>query len=100
MGAGFVFQCVPPQDEIPMRLTDVCSSSVPHPSFTFGGKAGSTVCTVAFQRLAKPSIPTSNGIAVPAKIDGDANMSQPNGTSTDPLFICIDVSHLRKIFES
>jgi hypothetical protein len=26
------------------------SSSVPHPKFTFGGKQGTTVCTVAFQK--------------------------------------------------
>ena len=33
-----------------MSLTS--SSSVPHPSFSFGGKSGTTVCTVAFQKMA------------------------------------------------
>lgn len=50
-------------------------SSVPHPSFSFGGKTGSTVCTVAFQ-----------------KTGGSASVSAPPAASgADPLYACVDV---------
>jgi hypothetical protein len=53
--------------------TDTLSSAVPHRSFSFGGKSGTTVCTVAFQKTGDTSVPA----AVP---------------STNPMYISIDVS--------
>lgn len=46
-------------------------SSVPHPSFSFGGKTGQTVCTVAFQK-------------------SDTALSSSISTA-DPLYACVDV---------
>ncbi|KAK8845596.1 hypothetical protein IAR55_006312 [Kwoniella newhampshirensis] len=62
----------------------VYSSSVPHPSFAFGGKAGTTVCTVAFQKVAGTPQPDT---AMP-KVNGITN-GITNGLNDD-LFVCID----------
>lgn len=57
------------------------SSSVPHKSFSFGGKKGQTVCTVAFTR--DEVVANGNGHAAPV-----TKPVQPE----DPLFLCVDVS--------
>jgi hypothetical protein len=85
---------------------DESSSSVPHPSFSFGGKQGTTLCTVAFCKTTDD---------LPASLISTTETGQPNRTVTadsdgqaegqagaqaeekteqaanDDLYICIDV---------
>lgn len=64
----------------------MCSSKVEHPKFTFGGRSGSTVCTVAFQKVSRVPKETVNGVS-----------THVNGTNghmrevSEDLYICIDV---------
>ena len=59
------------------------SSSIPHPSYTFGGKSGTVVCTVAFQKV----FPLSGGTSNP-KLNGVNHDAE----TRDLLYICVDVS--------
>ena len=63
------------------------SSSLPHPSFTFGGKSGTVISTVALQKVSRMPNGTSS-----VQLDS-VNEVRLNGTTgrTEPLFICIDV---------
>jgi len=58
----------------------ISSSSVPHKSYVYGGQTGTTVCTVAFKKVATSG---ANGF-------GQAENSETE--DVDPLYICIDVS--------
>ncbi|ORX34826.1 hypothetical protein BD324DRAFT_635196 [Kockovaella imperatae] len=60
-------------------------SSVPHPTYTFGGKKGSVVCTVALQKVTPAS--SANGSAANGvhAVNGSLNGSKPT-----ELFLCID----------
>lgn len=62
---------------------------MPHKSFSFGGKKGQTVCTVAFKR----DEPVANGNGgVVANGNGHATPATKPVQPDDPLFLCVDVS--------
>ncbi|WRT63800.1 uncharacterized protein IL334_000725 [Kwoniella shivajii] len=52
-GFFLITSCNFTEEEIKSRYTKegLGDSSVPHPSFSFGGKSGTTVCTVAFKKV-------------------------------------------------
>ncbi|EIW73322.1 hypothetical protein TREMEDRAFT_67326 [Tremella mesenterica DSM 1558] len=54
------------------------SSSVPHKSFTFGGKSGTIVCTVAFQKVSSThvAIASTSGGIVSRAVGGTGNMAE------------------------
>ena len=61
------------------------SSSVPHKSFAFGGKTGTTVCTVAFRKEMNTD---------PSPLAKTSKNGQAGDRNSSGLYICIDVSIL------
>ncbi|WWD22544.1 hypothetical protein CI109_107037 [Kwoniella shandongensis] len=62
-------------------------SSVPHPSFAFGGKTGTTVCTVAFQKLPESSSSAPESGSIP---NGYGKAVTNGNGKKDDMFVCID----------
>ena len=60
----------------------ITSSSIPQPTFSFGGSTGSAICTVAFEKV----LDTLN------QPNGDEALV--NGHGPEELYICVDVSQL------
>ncbi|GFZ51969.1 hypothetical protein JCM24511_09739 [Saitozyma sp. JCM 24511] len=104
-GFFLITSCNFTEDEVKRRWTKdglgfVFHSALPHPSYSFGGKKGTTLCTVAFQKVL--DLPSGSGkmSSVSTPLPPNGGSSSATGVSTnghthvaedEDLFICIDV---------